>query len=79
MYKRQVLWEDYGHLQESDHFYYMSTKFFSDGEVHSYFNPYNLSLIHISLRVQSDKVTVFPLFPQIPSREKASCAFFVYL
>lgn len=36
-----VLWEDYGHLQESDHFYYMSTKFFSDGEVHSYFNPYN--------------------------------------
>lgn len=36
-----VLWEDFGHLQESDHFYYMSTKFFSDGEVHSYFNPYN--------------------------------------
>lgn len=26
-----VLWEDFGHLQESDHFYYMSTKFFSDG------------------------------------------------
>lgn len=25
----------------SDHFYYMSTKFFSDGEVHSYFNPYD--------------------------------------
>ena len=36
-----VLWEDFGHLQESDHLYYMSTKFFSDGEVHSYFNPYN--------------------------------------
>ena len=36
-----ALWEDFGHLQESDHFYYMSTKFFSDGEVHSYFNPYN--------------------------------------
>ena len=36
-----VLWEDFGHLQESDHFYYMSPKFFSDGEVHSYFNPYN--------------------------------------
>ena len=35
------LWEDFGHLQESDHFYYMCTKFFSDGEVHSYFNPYN--------------------------------------
>ena len=35
------LWEDYGHLQESDHLYYMCTKFFSDGEVHKYFNPYD--------------------------------------
>lgn len=34
------LWADYGHLQESDHFYYMCTKFFSDGEIHSRFNPY---------------------------------------
>ena len=33
--------QDYSYLQVSDHFYYMSTKFFSDGEVHSYFNPYN--------------------------------------
>lgn len=30
----------YRKLQESDHFYYMCTKFFSDGAVHSYFNPY---------------------------------------
>ena len=35
------LWEDFGHLPESDHFYYMCTKFFSDGEVHKYFNPYD--------------------------------------
>ncbi|MCS7188842.1 MAG: glycoside hydrolase family 57 protein [Bacteroidia bacterium] len=28
-------------LQTSDHFYYMCTKFFSDGDVHKYFNPYN--------------------------------------
>lgn len=35
-----ALWADYGHLQESDHFYYMCTKFFSDGEIHSRFNPY---------------------------------------
>jgi len=35
-----VLWADFGHLQESDHFYYMCTKFFSDGDVHKYFNPY---------------------------------------
>ncbi len=27
-------------LQTSDHFYYMSTKWLSDGEVHTYFNPY---------------------------------------
>jgi len=27
-------------LQTSDHFYYMSTKWFSDGNVHKYFNPY---------------------------------------
>ncbi len=31
----------YRRLQESDHLYYMCTKFFSDGAVHSYFNPYD--------------------------------------
>ena len=36
-----VLWADYGHLQESDHLYYMCTKFFSDGEIHKRFNPYD--------------------------------------
>ena len=34
------LWADFGHLQESDHLYYMCTKFFSDGEVHKRFSPY---------------------------------------
>ncbi len=28
-------------MQISDHFYYMATKWFSDGDVHSYFNPYD--------------------------------------
>lgn len=28
-------------LQTSDHFYYMCTKWFSDGDVHKYFNAYN--------------------------------------
>ena len=32
--------KDWNYLQVSDHFYYMCTKFFSDGAVHSYFNPY---------------------------------------
>ena len=35
-----VLDKDWNYLQVSDHFYYMCTKFFSDGAVHSYFNPY---------------------------------------
>jgi len=28
-------------LQTSDHFYYMCTKYFADGDVHKYFNPYD--------------------------------------
>lgn len=28
-------------LTTSDHFYYMCTKFFSDGDVHKYFSPYD--------------------------------------
>ena len=31
---------DWRRLQTSDHFYYMCTKYFSDGDVHKYFNPY---------------------------------------
>ena len=30
----------YGLLQTSDHFYYMCTKHWSDGDVHKYFSPY---------------------------------------
>ncbi len=35
----QIL-KDWLYLQTSDHFYYMCTKWFSDGDVHKYFNPY---------------------------------------
>ena len=31
---------DWQNLQTSDHFYYMCTKWFSDGTVYKYFNPY---------------------------------------
>ncbi len=31
---------DWRKLQTSDHFYYMCTKWFADGDVHKYFNPY---------------------------------------
>ncbi|MFQ5425276.1 MAG: glycoside hydrolase family 57 protein, partial [Phycisphaerae bacterium] len=34
------LLHDWRRLQTSDHFYYMSTKYFADGDVHTYFNPY---------------------------------------
>lgn len=33
--------KDWIYLQVSDHFYYMSTKYFSDGEVHRSFNPFD--------------------------------------
>lgn len=32
--------EDWRRLQISDHYYYMCTKWFADGDVHKYFNPY---------------------------------------
>ncbi len=35
------IWRDWLYLQTSDHFYYMCTKWFSDGDVHKYFNPYD--------------------------------------
>ncbi len=39
--KDAELISDFRRLQESDHFYYMCTKFFSDGAIHKYFNPYD--------------------------------------
>lgn len=39
LYNKEML-HDWRNLQISDHFYYMSTKQGSDGEVHLYFNPY---------------------------------------
>lgn len=32
--------EDWRRLQTSDHFYYMCTKWWNDGDVHKYFSPY---------------------------------------
>ncbi|MGD8373902.1 MAG: glycoside hydrolase family 57 protein [Candidatus Woesebacteria bacterium] len=32
---------DWRKLQTSDHFYYMCTKWFTDGDVHAYFSPYD--------------------------------------
>ena len=35
------LLEDWRRMQASDHYYYMCTKWFADGDVHKYFNPYD--------------------------------------
>jgi alpha-amylase len=35
------LLNDWRRLTTSDHFYYMSTKYWSDGDVHKYFSPYD--------------------------------------
>lgn len=32
--------EDWRRLQTSDHYYYMCTKWFNDGDIHAYFSPY---------------------------------------
>ena len=37
----QALIADWRKLQTSDHFYYMCTKWWSDGDVHAYFSPYD--------------------------------------
>ena len=37
----EKLLQEWRKLQISDHFYYMCTKWFNDGDVHKYFNPYD--------------------------------------
>jgi alpha-amylase len=37
----EKLINDWRLLQTSDHYYYMCTKWFADGDVHKYFNPYD--------------------------------------
>ncbi len=42
--KDKALINDWSHLQTSDHFYYMCTKWSADGDVHAYFSPYKSPL-----------------------------------
>jgi alpha-amylase len=39
--KKTMLTDEWRKLQTSDHFYYMSTKYWNDGDVHKYFSPYD--------------------------------------
>lgn len=60
--KDTELIETWRKLQTSDHFYYMCTKWFNDGDVHAYFSPYESpydayiafmnSLSDLQLRIQ---------------------------
>ena len=39
--RNERLLNDWRKLQTSDHFYYMCTKYFNDGDVRKYFSPYD--------------------------------------
>jgi alpha-amylase len=74
---------DWKYLQTSDHFYYMCTKFFSDGDVHKYFNPYDSpyqafinfmnALSDFSLRV-NQALSVVDLPTKVPSKPALAVA-----
>lgn len=63
--------EDWRRLQTSDHFYYMCTKWFSDGDVHAYFSPYESpydayiaymnALSDLRLRLEKKNLLVSPV------------------
>ena len=60
--------EDWRKLQTSDHFYYMCTKWFADGDVHKNFNPYDTpyeafiaynNVLHdLKLRIESRRADI---------------------
>ena len=60
-----VLLDQWRKLQTSDHFYYMCTKWFSDGDVHKYFNPYESPYesfiafmnVYSDLKMKVDKIS----------------------
>ncbi len=61
----EALINDWRKLQTSDHFYYMCTKWFNDGDVHAYFSPYKspyeafttyMNVLHdLRLRLMNDE------------------------
>ncbi|MDB5272904.1 MAG: alpha-amylase [Chitinophagaceae bacterium] len=65
--KNRSLLETWSALQCSDHFYYMSTKQHSDGEVHNYFSPFDsphgayIAYINVlaDLELKIDKMRIY--------------------
>ncbi len=69
------LLKDWDYLQISDHFYYMCTKFFSDGEVHKYFNPYDSpydAFINYMNILSDFKIRLDRLVPEDEMKQKIS-------
>ena len=65
--------KDWEYLQSSDHFYYMATKFFSDGAVHAYFNPYETPYDAFMnyMNVLSDfEIRLKKLFPETAEQDQ---------
>ena len=63
-----ALLEDWRKLSTSDHFYYMCTKYWADGDVHTYFSPYdspydayiNFMNVLDNLRTRTNAATAAP-------------------
>jgi alpha-amylase len=86
--------ETWRKLQTSDHFYYMCTKWFQDGDVHAYFSPYQSpydayvafmnALSDLQLRVQSallrvpDAAAVQAVSPVVPSPALPPTGFMIW-
>jgi len=71
----ELMNKDWEYLQASDHFYYMATKFFSDGAVHAYFNPYETPYDAFMnyMNVLSDfEIRVKRFFPATSEQEQIS-------
>ncbi|MDR2870059.1 MAG: glycoside hydrolase family 57 protein [Deferribacteraceae bacterium] len=78
------MFKTWGRLQTSDHLYYMCTKWFSDGDVHKYFNPYgnpydayiNFMNVLADLRLRVDQfIADMPDEPvKKPAKAKAATA-----
>jgi alpha-amylase len=67
---------DWRKLQTSDHFYYMCTKYFADGDVHKYFNHYDspydayINFMNV-LDNLSYRCAKFPAQPEVESSRTA--------
>ena len=69
--RNNIILDEWRKLQTSDHFYYMCTKWFNDGDVHKYFNPYDspyeafITFMNIlnDFRIKSNKISEVRITP----------------